>query len=138
MRFDMRRSIVGGASADADPRTSPGSVIEDALLRIPFALRNTDGKPTRLLLAAEGTSGQAVGLEIYAMDEPLDPGAALDTVPSTIASAARRFYQATTATQTITVGTLREYTANLPAAGVIYVRVVTVPAANATVLVAVG
>jgi hypothetical protein len=138
MRFEMRRSLGAGAAADADPRTNPELVPDVATMRIPLSLRNTDAPPRRLLIGAEGTAAQAIAIEVWTQDEPEDPGAALDTLPEPGQSAARRFYQATTAPIVFTVGTLREFTLNMPGPGIAYVRVTTAPAAASTLLVAVA
>jgi hypothetical protein len=107
-------------------------------LRIPAALRNTDAPPRRLLIGAEGTAAQAITVEVWTQDEPDDPGASMLTLPAPGQSAARRFYQATTAPIAFTVGTLREFTLNLPGAGIVYIRVTTAPAAASVLLVAVA
>jgi hypothetical protein len=138
MRFELRRNLGAGAAADPDPRANPGDVPEEAILRIPFSLRNTDSPPRRLLIAAEGTGGQAITVEVWAQDEPIDPGASLATEPQPGQSATRRFYQATTAPVAVTVGTLREFAVNHPAPGEVYVRVTAAPAAASTLLVSCG
>lgn len=138
MRFELRRPLGAGAAADADPRANPELVPDVAIFRIPAALRNTDAPPRRLLIGAEGTAAQSISCEVWTQDEPEDPGASMMTLPAPGQSAARRFYQCTTAPIAFVVGTLREFVLNMPGPGIVYVRVTTAPAAASTLLVAVA
>jgi hypothetical protein len=138
MRFELRRNLGAGAAADPNPRSNPGDVPDEAIFRIPFSLRNSDAVPRRILVAAEGTAGQVISVEVWAEDEPTDPGASMLTQPEPGQSAARRFYQATTAAIAVTVGTLREIAVNHPNPGAVYVRVTAAPAAASSLLVSCG
>lgn len=137
MHFDLQRVLVGGASADPDPRGVPSviaTVPSAAMMSIPPVLPRTDTTPWRLLLALDGTAGQTATVEVWALTETQHPGA-----PPPLLTydelGARDFHLAAAGT-IITVGTLAEVLDVIPGPGRIYVRVTVFPAANATLKVA--
>ncbi len=139
MQFEMKRRIVGAQAADADPRTAPEDVPALALLKIPLTLRNSDEIPGELLFALEGTAAQTAAVEIWAQDDTgTDRLASMPETPTSGELADREFYLATDAPIVVTVGELtRLQTADImPSPGTIYVRITTVPAADAVLKVA--
>ncbi len=135
MRFIMIRAFAGAQADDPDPRSAPATVPEEALMVVPATLPNTDAQPRRLLVAAEGTAGQTIGVELWALEEPVTP---LGGQGDPQAPGDRKFYRLTTAELVSTVGQLREYTANMPGPGKLYVRLTTAPAAASVLKVACG
>ena len=135
MRFEHVRSITGGQAADPDPRTNPGDVPFQALLKCPETLGNSDTIPGRLILALEGTAAQTASVEIWALDEPpASPN--VGNVPSQAQRAARQFHEATAAPIVVTVGALAEHASIMPMPGIIYVRITAAPAGDAVLKVA--
>jgi len=136
MRFEHRRLITGGASPDPDPRVDPGGVPDTALSRASLNLRASDTILKRILFAAEGTTGQSVSVDVYALDDQdLDRQAGFPERPTQAAKAARRWYLVA-AGLTVNVGELSELLTVIPTAGTVYFRVAGAPAADATLLAA--
>lgn len=132
----FRRMPIAAAGVDVDPRATPATVRDDRLFEIPDTLRGSDGEVKRLLLALEGTAGQSATLEVYALDEATGPQRTADS--PTAGKDARRFYRADTAGIVVPVGSLRQFTENLPSKGTVYLRVTVAPAAAATLKVGCG
>ncbi len=108
MRFQMKRSLLGGAGADPDPQGTPtvvGTIPDEALLTCPPTLRNSDTIPGRALLTMEGTAGNTAVVELWALDDvALDRGASAPLRRTTAQQEAREF--ALLSTVTVTVGEL--------------------------------
>lgn len=126
MRFEMIRAIGAGAAADPSPRTAPQSVLDVMLLAVPATLKGTDDQPRRLLLTAEGTAANTISVRLWALDETAQPPGPGGTP---IAAGDRKFYEFSTADIVVTVAQLREVLLHIPGPGLIYVQVVTAPAA---------
>lgn len=104
----MKRSLVGGAGADPDPRGTPtviGTIPDEALLKCPLTLRNSDTIPGRTLITMEGTTGNTAVVELWALDDIApDRAAGAPQRQTQVEKEAREF--ALVSTVTVTVGEL--------------------------------
>jgi hypothetical protein len=132
MRFLMNRLLPSSfAGPDAAPRTDPADVSDDALLTVPFTLRNSDTIPGRLTFALEGGVGDLVEVQVWVLREEEDAGrgAAFSDPLNQDQKAARQFYNCSpqTAVQVVT-GDLVQFPASesdvMPPPGVVYIQVV--------------
>lgn len=138
MQFPIVIPIVGGASADANPRSAAGSVPDRNIGEIAPCVHNTDVAPKSLLMALEGTASQTAIVQMWVLDEDPrtlnrfgdDPGAG---------RAERKWYQYGDAI-TVTVGNAQlvagvagaDVDVALPCpVGKVYFQVTTKPASNA-------
>lgn len=69
MRFPIQIRSTGGAAADPDPRTSPTTVPEGNIGRIPDSMPNTDQSPRVLGIALEGTAGQTATVQLWVLED---------------------------------------------------------------------
>ena len=143
MIFDLVRRITGGQAVDPDPRTDPGDVLAEAIIKMPLTLRNSDTIPESIKLTLEGTALQTATVRVWALD---------DVAPDRLASAptreqptladlqARQFYECTSAPLVVTVAELIQFPFAaddvMPGPGVVYFQLTVVPAADAILKVA--
>lgn len=121
-------AIVGGAAADPDPRSSPGTVPVGNLIELQGRLPNGGGIPSSMALALEGTAGERVVVEVWALRETSNRSSQLDDLP---APAARKYYLLEPAFD-VPVGEVVRVRAVL---GKIYLRATVKPAHSATLLI---
>lgn len=142
MQF-QRIDSAGGAAADVDPRTTPQSVQDKSILRIPDTVPGTDTAPKTLALALEGTSAQTMTVQLWVLDDPMAQQIVGNQDDLTAERAARRYYKYGDAL-TLTVGQVHLLTAVAGAStavqapcpvGRVYFQVTTRPAANAVLKV---
>lgn len=122
MRFEYIALAAGAADAP-DPRSTPATVPATHIKETPATVTGTDRNPSSVHLTLEGTAGQTVTVQQFALDETQnDPRFADDPNQG---AGARRFYSLGS-TQVVTVGAIATLTA-LP--GKVYYRTTSAPVA---------
>jgi hypothetical protein len=124
------------SAAGVDPRTSPGSVLQQNLVTFQ-KLNAGDVAPTRFVLAAEGTSGESFVFNLWAMDDSSYPDKALNADDPTAGWAGRKFYKLTATAITLAVGSAASFATVVPQDGTVYVQpVATLPAHDGMIKIA--
>lgn len=124
MRFDARIPVASAAAATAecpDPASSPGTVPAKYVFELGFALGASQTPMRRILLALDGTAGETLTVELWAVDDATWPDQNADDPSAGLA--ARRFYRVGAAATTVTAKQVEEITAEVPARGRVYARV---------------